>query len=218
MNKLNRTVAPVCLSFYRHGRDDWGKVSKIHKEDIWHKINEMQDGFCAYCECRLNKHHIEHFRDKSCNPRLTFDWNNLFGSCGDSSAQSNRCGHHKDNTSKVGNYNSNELIKPDEETASDYFRFLIDGTVRAIDTLDEDKLHKANETIRVFNLNGDVSLVGCRRNAINSDLDSIYELYGMLDQLDSNDWNQLLDGEIASIAGREYQTALEQAWRFCCKY
>nr|WP_275780867.1 retron system putative HNH endonuclease [Enterobacter hormaechei] len=43
----------------------------------------MQGGFCAYCECRLNRKHVEHFRPRKDFPALTFEWTNLFGSCGD---------------------------------------------------------------------------------------------------------------------------------------
>ncbi|WP_350262660.1 hypothetical protein [Pantoea sp. BJ2] len=43
----------------------------------------MEGEFCAYYECRLNRKHVEHFRPRSRFSALTFEWRNLFGSCGD---------------------------------------------------------------------------------------------------------------------------------------
>jgi uncharacterized protein (TIGR02646 family) len=52
--------------------------------------------------------HIEHFRQRSRYHQGTFEWDNLFGSC---NRPDNR-GKHKD---QCGNYDYQDLIKPDVE-------------------------------------------------------------------------------------------------------
>ena len=82
MRKLERGPAPACLSRYRHGANNWKDVSAEDKQEIWQKIDDMQRQRCAYCEgsLRADKRHIEHFRQKGRDPKVTFLWSNLFGS------------------------------------------------------------------------------------------------------------------------------------------
>ncbi len=97
--------------------------------------------------------HIEHFRRKNRAhfPQLTFDWNNLFLSCGGGDRE--HCGHHKDGDKAVP-YKPDDLIKPDEHDPDEFLHFHSSGTVavRSNAQLDNAKKHHAEETIRVFNL------------------------------------------------------------------
>jgi len=209
MKLLTRSIKPTCLNKFKHGVDNWGDVGHTDKQEIWSQLETMQGEFCSYCECLLKKRHIEHFVDKGRTPIKTFDWNNLFGSCDNRS----RCGHYKD-SNKVNSYDSINIIKPDSDNASDYLVFITDGSVRSRIGLIPIKKFKASETIRVFNLNLDTSLVNSRKVAIRYIKPNIEALYEMSDDLSIEEFTEFLNEELTSLKGSEYQTALEHAWRF----
>ena len=213
MKSLKRPESPKCLSKYKHGSDDWSSIEPIDKQEIWKKLDAMQNDFCAYCECRLKEKnkHIEHFKRKSKNyyPQSTFEWQNLFASCGNSS----RCGIYKDRA-KGDDYSPHDLIKPDEDCPSDYLLFLMTGKVSVKFDLSSKKKYKANETIRVFNLNNDPSLVNSRRNVLRNFYDEIEQFYIMQDEFEIEEWQSLLEDELALLVKCEYQTALEHAWKY----
>jgi uncharacterized protein (TIGR02646 family) len=82
MHKLHRGEAPSCLD--RHKRtsgNDWNKVSREDKTEIWKALNAMQFDRCAYCESKIidSKQHIEHFSPRGGFPKLTFTWSNILG-------------------------------------------------------------------------------------------------------------------------------------------
>ena len=83
MHKLQRGSAPACLSHYQHGRDNWDVVCPNDKAKIWQALEAMQSQRCAYCEAAIaeGNRQIEHFVQKARDPRVTFKWDNLFGSC-----------------------------------------------------------------------------------------------------------------------------------------
>jgi uncharacterized protein (TIGR02646 family) len=165
MKSLDRVVSPTCLQ---------GKIANRtwNVENIWRELDKMQNGFCAYCERKLNsKKHIEHFKAKRDDNRLEFEWNNLFGSCGNPSS----CGIFKD--SKKGRpYRTQDLIKPDEHNPELYLFFSSTGKVKPRPNLNPRDLKLAQETIRVFNLNNDISLLGARRRALKVHLELITAL------------------------------------------
>jgi len=110
----------------------------------------MQKCRCAYCECDLNSdndRHIEHFRQRAPHlyPQGTFEWTNLFGSCG----KKNSCGSHKD---RSGPYNQADLIKPDVDDPELFFQFHTDGKISIRSELNRNDHNRANETLRIFNL------------------------------------------------------------------
>lgn len=149
MHKLQRGTAPACLSTYQHGRDNWKAVSAEDKREIWERLDEMQQRRCAYCEdaLRNDKRHIEHFRQKARDPKVTFLWSNLFGSCN----RIDNCGKFKD---ELPPYDPADLIKPDEEDPERFFLFVSDGSVAVREGLNAADKKRALETIRIFNLNG----------------------------------------------------------------
>ncbi len=148
MHKLSRKDSPICLNKYKHGIDDWKKVPYADKSEIWKNLNHMQVVRCAYCEAELleNKHHIEHFRQRDRYPQGTYDWGNIFGSCN----REDSCGKHKD---KAGHYDYRVLIKPDNEEPDDFFVFVSDGSIQVREGLNFHNKHRAEETLRIFNLN-----------------------------------------------------------------
>ena len=210
MKKLFRSEKPSCLEKYQHGLNNWGEVTPDDKRSIWLQFDLMQMGFCAYCECTLTEKHIEHFKDKDSYPKDTFNWSNLFGSCD----YKNRCGHHKDSR-KVKPYLISNILKPDEDDINDYFVYLTNGSIAIKSGLTRSQELKARETIRVFNLNDDKSLVNRRKTSFRNIKENINVLYGMLD-LEQDDWNAILESEIDDLKKNkvEFQTAMEHAWRY----
>ncbi|CDH20703.1 conserved hypothetical protein [Xenorhabdus bovienii str. kraussei Quebec] len=221
MKKLERQEAPDCLSNFKHGIDSWGAVPK---DEIWPKLEQMQGEFCAYCECRLKEKskHIEHFRKRETYPDKTFNWGNLFGSCGDPQKTGGwgRCGIYKDNRKLNPPCDINKLIKPDEEDPGDYLLFLTSGHVVPQRNLCDRERQKAEETIRVFNLNNDTSLFNSRKNTIECIKNEIRTLYECLDDINDSDcqswqeWEKLREEYTKEIKGKEFQTALEHAWKY----
>ena len=169
MRKLERTPAPACLSRFRHGKNQWNELttSKQYNAEVWQQLEAMQGRFCAYCERSIRQNtqtsrpdaHIEHFYRRRDEPRKTFDWCNLFGSCNDK----NTCGRHKDN--KAQHINSAQVCKPDIMDPADFLQFLPDGSVQPKYGIEASKQHIAEYTIAIFNLDDDISLRGRRRSA-----------------------------------------------------
>lgn len=153
MRFLARGDAPNCLSLFKHGKDNWSIISQKKKTDeIWQSINEMQQGFCAYCERKLKSNskskHLEHFFPRRSNPKLTFSWPNVFGSC----STPNSCGVFKDNNPEAKKIDLNSVCKPDIDNPEGYLVFLSDGKVRPKHGLGASEKKKAFNTIQVFNL------------------------------------------------------------------
>lgn len=217
MRKLERGAEPACLGNYRHGKDNWNGTSKSCRDEIWLHIEEMQGTFCAYCESRLHvqKRHIEHFFRKDDEPKKTFDWNNLFGSCNSSDS----CGQYKDHKAK--NVNLLKVCKPDSMNPSDYFIFVGDGNVRPKTGLETYVAETALNTIKVFNLNGSPKLVGKRREAMRVEY-LLFETYlqevSDLAMEESSDIDDLFEQErldnLVRINDAEHSTALRQVWAF----
>jgi uncharacterized protein (TIGR02646 family) len=111
----------------------------------------MQGRRCAYCEGSLDALgcHIEHFRrkDGAHSPHLTFVWANLYWSCN----QADSCGRYKDHG--AGAYNPNDLVDPCLDDPDQFFRFRSDGTINVRHGLSVVEMRRAEETLRVFNLN-----------------------------------------------------------------
>lgn len=213
MRKLNRHPSN-CLVGLIPGQNDWMEAPK---DDIWIELDKMQSGYCAYCECHLKRKHIEHFKTRTAHPQEIFSWANIFGSCGDSSKTGGwgHCGIYKD--AGAGKYNISELIKPDVDDPNNYLLFLTSGLVIAHPSLTGAALRKAEETIRVFNLNGGSALINSRRNVIRAIQKEIDELYQMQDEL-GEDWSSFLDDALTNVCGKEFQTALEHSWRHNLSY
>lgn len=203
MHKLQRGAAPACLSSYRHGLNNWKDLSADDKQELWQKLDDMQHQRCAYCEAELraDKRHIEHFRQKGHDPKVTFLWSNLFGSCN----RVENCGKYKD---ELPPYDPANLIKPDEEDPEHFFLFVSDGSVAVRAGLTVVETRRANETIRIFNLNG--ILRAMRRSAIASYVDQGLEVMQMLESggLTRDECAELYNEELAAIENLPFSTAI----------
>jgi uncharacterized protein (TIGR02646 family) len=198
MHKLHRGEAPSCLNrHHRNSGNDWRKVSPEDKTEIWSALQAMQLDHCAYCESKITapKRHIEHFCLRSHSPKQTFDWLNLFGSCN----SQEHCGKHKDNQS----FQHTDLIKPDVEDPEMLLLFLSDGTVAIRLNLAPGDRHRAEETIRVFNLNA-ASLINQRCQAVQGYV-SLTE--GKSD-LSDMEWQEYIAEELQVAVGHAFITAI----------
>jgi len=206
MHKLERPLAPSCLASFRHGLNNWDDVLPTDKDEIWQQLNQMQKQRCAYCECSIageRKSHIEHFRQRDRYPQGTFDWSNLFGSCNSSDS----CGNHKD---RCGEYNHQELIKMDEEDPEQFFLFVSDGTIALRPNLSKSEKHRAEETLRVFNLDAKHGrLRRMRQAAVQGYVQTAEELMEMATTFDESEWYPLLEQELEAIKNHPFATAIK---------
>lgn len=187
MKYLSRqTPGPLVLNKYDYRKDDWDSLSSSDKKEIWEELIKMQGKLCAYCEKKIDHHkkpdknkterHIEHFYRKGVYKNLTFEWSNLFGSCG----ELQRCGFYKDKQK----YNDDDLIKVDKQNPDDFFRFFESGDVQIKTGLSQQDHKMAEVTLRVFNLNPSTGGVKAeRRRAIESSMTLIKELVGYASEL-----------------------------------
>jgi uncharacterized protein (TIGR02646 family) len=184
MKNLTRGTAPACLSAAQKKSGTWDKLTQQEKTDIWSCLLEMQSHYCAYCECRIHKpcdqqketRHIDHFYPKGNDPKKTFEWDNLFGSC----STKENCGHYSQNNDKKG------ACKPDRDTPEKLFSFSSDGKIAPKHGLSQTQLDMANKTIEVFNLNSS-RLTNSRKAEISSVASTAKELLSTLEQeIDAN--------------------------------
>lgn len=208
MHKLERPQAPDCLGKYKHGKNNWNDVRHEDKVKIWEKLDEMQEERCAYCEKKITKDsgnsdaHIEHFRQRARYPQGTFEWSNIFGSC----SSKDSCGIHKDN---LPPYNPDDLIKMDEENPDDFFLFVIDGTIKLRRNLTDKQQHRAEETLRILNLNCRTGkLRYMRRAAVKDYLQTAEAFAEMALEFDQEEWRPLLEKELETIKKLPFSTAI----------
>lgn len=204
MHKLKRGAAPNCLTKYRHGRDNWNSVNKSDKTEIWQELKSMQGNWCAYCERRIDEgqRHIEHFLQRRSSPQATFQWGNLFGSCNDDDS----CGRFKDS---CGKYLADDLIKPDIEDPDDFLIFVPDGTIAVKKGLNAALSQRANETLRIFNLDAqNGALRQMRRNNASRYLDTAEALWKMREEYGENVWEETLADELKAAQDEQFITAI----------
>lgn len=209
MRKLERdSQAPDCLAKFKHGRDHWASVNPQHKTEIWQKLTIMQRGRCAYCERTLSDdfRHIEHFRQRDQFPQKTFDWANLFGSCNNEAT----CGKHKDAQWCATDDHTN-LIKPDVDDPADFLLFADNGTISPRPGLVPAEMLRAEETLRIFNLDADGGpLRRMRADRIIGPKQQFDDLISMLlDMPDAaNDIVAEMQAEIDNAKDQEFSTAI----------
>ena len=203
MHRLDRTTvtAPACLGTYTHPPQTWKDVTPASKAEIHIQLELMQGRRCAYCEGPLDSlgHHIEHFRRKRLYPALTFSWSNLYWSCD----QNDSCGHYKDNG--AGAYNVADLIDPCVDDPDHFFRFRSDGTIVLRPGLSAAEQHRANETLRVFNLNPLHGRLRYMRQA------ALARYIGLVDEdlgFSIEDLNELFSQELVEAVSHPFYTAI----------
>jgi uncharacterized protein (TIGR02646 family) len=165
LRNITQGASSKCLKGRRYNPPQDTSTAKkawrrTNKQDIRKACFKQQHGLCAYTELSLddNKlgHHLEHIAPRSDYPERTFLPNNIVLSIIDD-VQSGHLlpherfgGHHKSEK-----YSDDWFISPFDEHCSTYFHYSLNGLVEASETLQYDKLVKANKTIRVLNLNAD---------------------------------------------------------------
>lgn len=204
MHKLQRGNAPDGLDRYRHGKNRWEDVSSEDKSAIWTALEQMQGRRCAYCESGIDegRRHIEHFRQRARHQRGTFDWSNLFGSCN----RDDRCGKHKDRCTPE--YALDDLIKPDIDDPEHFFLFVSDGSIALRTGLSAVEQRRAQETLRVFNLQHR-PLRYQRQQAVAGYVQTSEALCAIAAEYPEQQWLPLLESELAAIADLPFATAIK---------
>ena len=144
-------------------------VSRVWREYI---LEYEQHRMSGYTEIPITVEgsHIDHFRKQSLFNTLVFDWNNLIVDSNDETFGAK----YKDNV--ISNREDNErLINPAVEDAGRYFKYELNGRIRAASDLSTIDRERADFTLTAFNLN-EGSLVERRRVIINTILDSFTDL------------------------------------------
>ena len=163
MQKFNRGCSPVNLPSLekecrQSGINPWeyfyNQYRAMH-DQLSVSLYEAQKHCCAYCECQL-KHpsipktsHIEHLERQSDNPNRIFDWSNMFLSCDNNDS----CGIFKDESKPRIVFNAQDIVDPSYEDPQDFFQYDVLGRISPRDDISSVSQHRAQETIRVFNLN-----------------------------------------------------------------
>jgi len=209
MHKLDRENInlPDCLNNYRHGRDEWAALTYEEREEIRSALELMQGRRCAYCECGLDDHgqHIEHFRQRGRYPQGTFDWSNLFLSC----ERHESCGKHKD---RCGQYDYTDLIKPDVEDPEYFLLFANDGTIAVRRGLTAIERRRAEETLRIFNLDEQGGpLRYMRKAAVSGYIKTAQEIQDIANYYPQEDWMPFLMEEIEQSKDLPFCTAIKHA-------
>ena len=208
MHKLDRNSipAPACLAGYHWRRDKWDDVTAGDRAEINAALKSMQGTLCAYCEgpAKDGDAHIEHFRRKDSHhsPQLTFDWSNLFRSCG----SRKHCGHFKDRP-RGDPYDPNDLIKPDVTDPDSFLYFHTSGEVRVRRGLDDAGVRRASETIRVFGLNDRV-LTGRRDVALRQYLSANPGILELLAEFSPDERAELIRDEVSRTSGEPFCTMI----------
>jgi uncharacterized protein (TIGR02646 family) len=233
MHHLDRSRVPYpsCLDEHDPRTQTWKDLGKPCGEEVRYALEQLQSAepgslpsgsplpapglhpvLCAYCETEIHpgSGHIEHFRRKSRTrpdgfPELTFDWDNLFLSC----VSHEHCGHYKDRRNAEP-YDPDELVKPDEHNPDDLFFFV--GSTGNVEVrsdrpaMTESERRRAEETVRVFNLNHG-ALCAARRRAVRSyhRSEELLEVLRSLSAAQLADW---LHTEKTAAQGKPHCTAI----------
>jgi uncharacterized protein (TIGR02646 family) len=159
MHRFRRGHAPAEFVNWARKCRNWEQFARtpMHAR-VGDMLYDRQEHYCAYCECILeskNKGHIEHLERRSDNPIRSFAWDNLFFSCNNADS----CGKYKDETHPKLYFRVDDIIDPSLEEPLDFLLYDMNGGVSA---RDEAHQYRAEETIRIFNLNNSPRLRGIR--------------------------------------------------------
>ena len=164
MHRFGRGEPPVDFEKVASKCATWGdfraKFPTEHAQ-VGDVLYRRQNGFCAYCDCaiadKVKDGHIEHRERISDNDGRMFDWTNMFFS----SNHSDSCGVYKDR--EAGSFKVEDVLDPSVESPLDYLEYDVLGGVAAKPNITAAAQRRAEETIRVFNLDQSARLRGSRR-------------------------------------------------------
>lgn len=167
MRTIIKGDTPACLDSAEEQGWSWDyfvQNDKAGYQVCRQQANSEQSGVCGYTELPLNvgavNVHFDHYRKKGIYPELRFKWDNLFAAVKD-----NRFGaDFKDQIVNGRNHKQvyASILSPLTVNLQDYFHYATSGEIEPSSELSEENLRKAEETIRVFNLN-EAELVNRRR-------------------------------------------------------
>ena len=166
MHKFSRGEPPVDIAKTKadyHNKWDNIFLASAEHQAIGDCLYERQSHYCAYCDTRITSKEngfIEHLERRSDNPQRTFDWKNMFFSC----KHPESCGYFKDGANTKQCFNPADIVDPSTEEPADFFAYGMNGKISA---RNKASAHRAEETIRVFNLNN-ARLIGIRSGVARS--------------------------------------------------
>lgn len=165
MHKFNRGEAPVDFKIVKQKYANWDAfIGSSEHIAIGERLYEQQDHYCAYCEIYLHDKEdgfIEHLERQRDNSKRIFDWSNMFVSC----HKHDSCGIYKDD--HAGKFKFADIIDPSRENPADFFQCDSQGNILPRKNLTDVQRKRAEETIRIFNLNCP-RLANIRKKAINN--------------------------------------------------
>ncbi|MFY4857495.1 retron system putative HNH endonuclease [Aliarcobacter butzleri] len=140
---MRKLLRPAELQELKNARRTYASIRSA--DEAWEKFGDnedrtkvrvqlesVQDDLCAYCENSLEDNaHIDHFKPKSRNRSLTFEWENLIVSC----SHNDSCGNKKANNFQT------YWINPYLTDPSEMFKFYSDGQIKGT-TSDAEKIIK----------------------------------------------------------------------------
>ena len=128
---MRKLLRPAELQELTNARRNYASIPSA--DEAWEKfgnngdrtkvreqLENVQNDLCAYCENSLEHHaHIDHFKPKSLDRNVTFEWQNLIVSC----THNDSCGGKKDK--RFESYWINPYLKD----TSEMFKFYSDGQI-----------------------------------------------------------------------------------------
>lgn len=140
---MRKLLRPAELQELTNARRNYASIPSA--DEAWEKfgnngdrtkvreqLENVQNDLCAYCENSLEHHaHIDHFKPKSLDRNVTFEWQNLIVSC----THNDSCGGKKDK--RFESY----WINPYLTDPSEMFKFYSDGQIKGT-TSDAEKIIK----------------------------------------------------------------------------
>jgi uncharacterized protein (TIGR02646 family) len=208
MHKLDRSAVPIPNCLNQSGKR-YGDLRGVEKEAIRTALLEIQGHRCAYCERRTGADqddgHIEHFRNQADHTELDLVWSNLFWSCKDEKT----CGKHKDKCTKesgrLKRFDHDDIIDPAAEDPEVLLLFVFDGTVRHKDGLNERDRHRAQETLRVFQLADSPYLRKSRQDAVSPYISAVDAILN----ISSHHVEAYVRGELSKLETIPFSTTIK---------
>lgn len=173
----NCVATPLCVAGPPLDAE-YGDLTSTQRAEIRAALLTVQGHRCAYCERRTGDHrkydgHIEHFHRQTDRPDLALSWDNLYWSCNDERT----CGKHKDRcigeSGDQRRFDTADVVNPGLDDPEEYLHFVSDGEVVPRNEIQGTARRRAEETIRVFQLNESAYLKRSRQDAVRPFLGAI---------------------------------------------
>ncbi len=144
--------------------------------DVKEDLKSLYNNKCAYCETKLRKPEIEHYRPTSIYRLLAYEWSNLLFSCHECNLNkrekfpvSQKYDGTETNAKKLNEYEEPILLNPEIDYPKSHFKFNISGEIQGI-------TYRAKQTINILKLNED-TLVNQRKKIIENIFQEIKDVF-----------------------------------------